>query len=242
MLDTVHRIETPEGVDLDQRVAGPLARMLAWLIDLALRLLAGGVISLVLAVLGEFGIGLLLIALFLLEWSYPILFEVLAHGATPGKKALRLRVVQRDGSPVDWRTSTLRNLLRAADFMPLLYGFGLLSMLFGKDFQRLGDRAAGTLVVYREATRRGAPIPAVPPRPAPLPLKLIEQRNVIRFGQRAPLLPPERALEIARIASPLLEADPVKAPDPVHHLAAIAGWLVGRRPAADSGEQSGATR
>jgi len=133
----------------------------------------------------------------------------------------------------------LRNLLRSADFLPLLYGFGLISMLFSKDFQRLGDRAAGTLVVYRESTRQGAPIPAVAPRPVPLPLRLVEQRTVIRFGQRAPLLPPERALEIARIAAPLLEADPVPAPNPVHHLSAIAGWLVGRRPAAGQDTQVG---
>ncbi len=231
MLDTVHRIETPEGVDLDLRVAGPAVRFVAWGIDLLVRFLIGGAIAVPLAVFGNFGMGMFLIVMFLLEWFYPVLFEVLSHGATPGKKALRLQVVHQDGTPVGWLSSILRNLLRAADFLPVVYGFGLASMIATRSFQRLGDLAAGTLVVYRDELRGAILMPSVMPRPAPLPLKLAEQRAVIAFGQRAPTLPPARTQELASLAAPLVAAEPARPADPVQHLYAIAAWLVGRRVA-----------
>ncbi|MHB1334243.1 MAG: RDD family protein, partial [Sulfuriferula sp.] len=76
MLDTYRAIETPEGVELRLRVAGPVVRSLAWAIDLLIR---GGIyiaLSIVFSMFGKFGWGLLLVGLFLIEWFYPVLFEV----------------------------------------------------------------------------------------------------------------------------------------------------------------------
>lgn len=231
MLDTVHPIETPEGVDLDLRVAGAPVRLIAWIIDFLVRVLIGGAISIPILMLGSFGAGIFLLVMFLLEEFYPILFEVLSNGSTPGKKAMRLQVVHSDGTPVGWMSSVLRNLLRTADFLPMFYGFGLVTMLFSGSFQRLGDLAAGTLVVYRDSTKKRARIPNVVPRPSPIPLRLQEQRAVISFGQRGPNLPPARAEELSGIATPLLDAEPIKVTNPVEYLYCIAAWLVGRRQA-----------
>lgn len=230
MLDTIHPIETPEGVDLSLRIAGPPVRFVAWFIDLILRLLIGFALAIPFLMLGGFGTGLFLLLMFLLEWFYPILFEVLSHGATPGKKAMRLRVVHTDGTPVGWTASVLRNLLRVADMMPIpSYGFGLVSMLFSGSFRRLGDLAAGTLVVYRDEHKERARLPAVEPQPAAVALRLGEQRAIISFGQRGPSLPPARARELAGLAEPLLRAGPTRVREPVEALYAIAAWLVGRR-------------
>ena len=99
--------------------------------------------------LAGLGQGLMLLGFFLLEWFYPVFFE-LRSGATPGKRAMGLRVVHDDGTPVGAVASVIRNLLRVADFLPLFYAAGLVSCLVDRDFRRLGDLAAGTLVVHSE--------------------------------------------------------------------------------------------
>ena len=78
-----------------------------------------------LGALGKFGWGLFLILWFALEWLYPTVFEVYFGGATPGKKSLGLIVLHDDGTPVQLAASFTRNLLRAVDFFPALYGMGL---------------------------------------------------------------------------------------------------------------------
>ena len=104
-----------------------------WIIRLALLLALG----LLLGGLGELGRGLLLIAYFLLEWLYPVLFEGYS-GRTPGKVVMNLRVVSSSGLPLSWAGTTLRNLIRVVDFLPFLYLGGLISMLLNGRFQRLG--------------------------------------------------------------------------------------------------------
>ena len=100
LLDTVRPVETPEGITLNLRVAGPVARALAWVIDLLIKYTALLALLIALTILSWGGFGIWLIALFLTEWLYPALFEVYAGGATPGKKALGLMVVHANGSPV----------------------------------------------------------------------------------------------------------------------------------------------
>ncbi len=90
-----------------------------------------------------------LIVAFLLEWLYPVAFELTRWGATPGKRALGLKVVMDNGLPVTPAASLTRNLLRVADFLPFLYGFATVCLLTRRDFKRLGDLAAATLVVYQ---------------------------------------------------------------------------------------------
>jgi uncharacterized RDD family membrane protein YckC len=218
-LDTVHTFETPEGVELGLRVAGPLPRALAWTIDALIRYGALMVFSIALIPLGDgVGGGLFLIALFLVEWLYPVLFEV-RRGATPGKKMMGLTVVHDNGTPIGWPASMIRNLLRVIDFFPLLYGAGLLSMLINRQFKRLGDLAAGTLVVYVEQARRSNPDIHAEPQPLPVPLAVEEQRALLDFAERSSSLAPARIEELAEIISN------EKGPAAVNNVLGYAHWL-----------------
>src|SRR5689334_3988829 len=120
-LDTLYTAETPEGIALALRPAGIVARFCAFLIDAVIRLAILIAASALLGWLGGMGGGLLLIVFFLVEWFYPVVFELARGGATPGKRSMNLRVVMDSGLPVNPAASLLRNLLRAADFLPLGY-------------------------------------------------------------------------------------------------------------------------
>ena len=224
MLDTLHAVETPEGVDLNLRAAGPVPRAFAWVVDTLLRSTILVALAMVLASFGMFGQGLLMIATFVVWWFFPVLFEIYARGRTPGKRLMGLTVVHEDGTPVGWSASILRNFLRVVDFLPLFYAVGLVSMLLDASFRRLGDLAAGTLVVYADPVRPpAAEIPETAPLAPPVPLALDEQRAVIAFAERAPFLTAERASELASIPTPLLAGD-----EPRQRLVRMAAWLSGR--------------
>jgi len=219
-LDTRLRVETPEGVDLLLSPAGPLPRALAFAVDLCLR----GALSLAvlgaLGQLGELGIGLGLILLFLLNWWYMVLFEVLNQGCSPGKQLLGLRVVHEDGTPVGWGASLLRNLLRCVDMLPLGYCCGLLASLANPRFQRLGDLAAGTLVIHRPR-RLLPPAPeAVAPLPPPCVLSASEQRALLAYDERQQRLSPARREELAGLLAPLLGVSVAEAPLRLQRIAA----------------------
>ena len=223
LLDTVRHLETPEGITLSLRVAGPVARALAWSIDLLIKYVALLTLLLALTILSRAGFGLWLIALFLTEWLYPALFEVYAGGATPGKKALGLIVVHANGTPVAWPAALIRNLLRAVDFLPALYGFGVIAMFSNRDFQRLGDLAAGTVGIYRDPP----PLPPhLPPGLAlpPPPLSLAEQQLLIDFADRGATLNPDRQAELAGLLTGLTRQSGIAA---VERLRAYARWLTG---------------
>jgi uncharacterized RDD family membrane protein YckC len=226
VIDTYRAIETPEGVELRLRVAGPPARAAAWGIDMVLRTFVVAVLAVPLAALGRAGVGILLLVLFVGEWFYPVLFEVWAGGATPGKKLVGLTVVHDDGTPVGWSASLIRNLLRVADFLPAAYGFGIATMLVHPEFKRLGDLAAGTVVVYEERSEWALRTVDALPEPPPVPLDPDEQRAVIAFAERMPLWGRARAAELASLAAPLVG---VRGRPAVDRLAGIASWLVGRR-------------
>ena len=228
LLDTSRRIGTPEGIELALPVAGPAARSLAWLIDLALRMAILIAVMMVANFLGRAGTGVALVTAFVLEWLFPAWCEVNMNGATPGKKAMGLVVLHDDGTPVRWPAAMTRNLLRTVDFLPFLYGFGLLSMLINRDFKRLGDLAAHTIVVYREAKPRAVAVPIAPPLAPPLPLALEEQRAVLDFAERATSLTAERAEELAEIAAPLLLAGG-RHESAAQRLVRIANHLIGRK-------------
>ncbi|MGQ0658048.1 MAG: RDD family protein, partial [Chromatiales bacterium] len=91
-LDTAQAVETPEGVSLDLHVAGPVARLFAFALDLLIRTAAYVAMGQILPSAGEFGFGIYLIAVFAIEWFYAVPFEVLWCGQTPGKRALKIRV------------------------------------------------------------------------------------------------------------------------------------------------------
>ncbi|MCD1638978.1 RDD family protein [Stutzerimonas frequens] len=204
LLDNRLRVETPEGVDLLLRPAGLVPRALAFAVDLAIRGAILLALFISLGLLGKFGMGLGALLLFLVQWWYMVLFEVLNQGRTPGKHWLGLRVVHDDGTPVGWASSLTRNLLRFVDLLPFGYFLGALSCLGHPAFKRLGDIAAGTLVVYQEKpAERPALAPAEPVAP-PVGLSLDEQRALISFAERQASLSPDRRRELAAIlAEPL---------------------------------------
>ena len=221
LTDTVRRHETPEGILLELRLAGPVVRACAWSLDMLIRAVLYGVISGVFAFLGGVGTSVMLIMFFLIEWFYPVVFE-LYNGSSPGKKAMGLVVIQDNGTPVTFSSSFIRNLLRAADFLPLLYAAGLLSMLMNKNFQRLGDLAAGTLVVYRDtdlARIKLADVAAVRP---PVNLSVDEQRELIRFAERCPQLSQDRQIELATSLFPVTGKRGAAA---VNEILGYAAWL-----------------
>jgi uncharacterized RDD family membrane protein YckC len=219
--DTIRQYETPEGVLLQLKLAGPVARACAWAIDLAIKAVLYIITSIITSLFGGVGMAVMLIGFFLLEWFYPVFFEV-SSGATPGKKAMGLVVVHDNGTPISWSASLIRNLLRVADFFPLFYGTGLLVMLASSRFQRLGDMVAGTLVVYREREKTDIEIPSVTPKPPPIHLSVDELRNLLAFAERSGQLSEERRIELANQMQALTGLQGQAA---VQELYAYANWL-----------------
>ncbi|MAL90978.1 MAG: hypothetical protein CMK94_05460 [Pseudomonas sp.] len=204
LLDNRLRVETPEGVDLLLRPAGLVPRALAFAVDLAIRGAILLALFISLGLLGKFGMGLGALLLFLVQWWYMVLFEVLNQGRTPGKHWLGLRVVHDDGTPVGWASSLTRNLLRFVDLLPFGYFLGALSCLGHPAFKRLGDIAAGTLVVYQEKPAERPALARAEPVAPPVGLSLDEQRALISFAERQASLSPDRRRELAAIlAEPL---------------------------------------
>ena len=224
LLDTVRLNETPEGVDLGLRVAGPAPRALALALDWLIRLALYMVLT-PLAAFSGLGAGLIMLGAFLIEWLYPVIFEVL-KGATPGKKAMGLAVVHDDGTPVGLPASMIRNLLRVVDFLPIFYGVGLISTLADPDFRRLGDLAAGTLVIHAEGRDRKLTIPIASPRPPPRGLTLAAQQAILAFGERSERLSLGRREELAETLVGRLDGpEAVRGRAAVERVQGYASWL-----------------
>jgi uncharacterized RDD family membrane protein YckC len=204
MLDTTRRVATPEGIELTLRLAGPVPRALAWSVDFLLRVAVVLVVMMVAAPLGAAGTGIALITAFFVEWLLPAWFETNWNGQTPGKRAFGIAVLNDDGTPLRWPAALTRNLLRAVDFLPLFYGIGLVAMLASRDFKRLGDLAAGTVVVYQAEKASPRVFPDAPPVAPPFSLSLEEQRAVLELAERAPTLTRERLEELAELPAPLV--------------------------------------
>ena len=226
LLDTFRQVETPEGMALELRCAGAVPRSMAWVLDLIIRLAVLWVMTMTLAVLGDAGIGLMLIAMFLIFWGYPIAFEVLNDGQTLGKRVLGLRVINDNGTPVTWVPSIVRNLLRTVDALPVFYGFGLACTLIDPSMRRIGDLLAGTVVVYVEKPGQSKTAPLAPPLPSPLPLQLDEQGAIVAFAERSQQMTVERQAELAELLSPLTHAEGDSA---VRRVLGMANYLLGRR-------------
>ena len=153
-------IETPEQIDISFQKAGIGSRFYAALIDTGLLALIAFIgyyvnrnfISELGDALGNWLGALGSIIVFSLFWGYYMVFEVTMNGQSLGKRALGLRVIKEGGYPIGFADSAIRNLVRVVDFLPFFYGAGLLTMLITKDWRRLGDLAAGTLVVKTART------------------------------------------------------------------------------------------
>ncbi len=159
----LHEIVTTEKVPIRYRVAGLGARFLSWFVDFAVIVLLAFVAVPFAGILDSIrpGVGAAVIQLwfFALLWGYFLLFEWLWQGQTPGKRALAIRVIQVQGTSVTFYQSAVRNLLRAVDALPFFYGLGFSVGLCNREQRRLGDLAAGTLVVHVD--RKAGPIRAL---------------------------------------------------------------------------------
>ena len=172
-------IETPEQVALQFPVAGIGSRFVALLLDHLLQ--AGVVIAvfLIIAVIqaatggrvstssslaSKWFIAGIIFVLFLLFWGYFSLFEAFWRGQTPGKRVMKLRVIKDAGRQITLFESLARNLLRVADYLPSLYLAGVVTMLCNKQNKRLGDLAAGTMVIHERAEAQPLLLSADTPR------------------------------------------------------------------------------
>ena len=227
-LDTLLRAETPEGIELALKPAGLVARGQAYILDLLARFGLLFVIAMFAGPAGAFGPVIMMLSLFLIEWFYPVVFELTLGGATPGKRALGLQVVMENGLPVTPGASLLRNLLRAADFLPAMYAVGVVAMLCRTDFRRLGDLAAGTLVVHAAPVKLHGPMPAAAPRAPLRPLNQREQAAVIAWAGRATRLTPARFEELAEIAAAIAPAETAKE-SAAQRLLGVAHSVLGRK-------------
>jgi uncharacterized RDD family membrane protein YckC len=182
------RIDTPENVAFDYEVAGIGSRFLAAVVDTLLILVLQVVIVFVTILVvslffsqalergrGLLGwlIGALSLLAFAFFWGYYVFFEAIWNGQSPGKRWVGLRVIRTDGTPLSLPESIIRNLVRLVDFLPAYYGVGVVAMFVNSQARRLGDLAAGTLVVHDRATVtleslavRPAVRPASPQQPA----------------------------------------------------------------------------
>jgi uncharacterized RDD family membrane protein YckC len=225
-LDTIQTIETPEGVEFDVYLAGPLPRILAAIVDLGIRIAIYSVVAVPAGLLGDFGTGLILLTMFVVEWGYPIFFEMFKAGATPGKKIFDLHVMNADGTPISWKGSILRNLLRAADFLPMGYALGIVTMACTRRFQRLGDLAGDTVVCYRrpDDLHLGVRLPEAQPVATTIPLQLEEQRAIVRYAERSERTGFSRNAELARLLDDLTGTR--SATVAVAYLQGLANWII----------------
>jgi uncharacterized RDD family membrane protein YckC len=145
-------IRTPEGVTFKLTLAGPTTRFLAFAIDLSAITLLSGLIGMVLrlfwALNGDAIQALVILSYFIVSIGYSIVLEWVWRGQTIGKRVLNLRVVDADGLRLTPAQIVVRNLLRFADLLPFFYVVGGCFCLFTRRFQRLGDIAANTVVIY----------------------------------------------------------------------------------------------
>jgi uncharacterized RDD family membrane protein YckC len=219
-MDTVAAIETPERVMFRFRVAGPARRAAAWAIDgailgtlLGVAALVGEVSSLV-PMLRGVGAMTGMIATFFLQWFYGLAAEWALDGRTPGKIALSIRVVRDDGASPAFQDLFLRNLLRGVDALAGMGGVGVIVMWLDPKMRRIGDLAAGTLVVCDDAAVLTGSLHIDPPitdaerRALPARVALTRQELALIEGllTRRRTLTDERTEELAALLGPKLAA------------------------------------
>jgi uncharacterized RDD family membrane protein YckC len=229
ILDTVVACETPEGILLELRPAGLSPRYYAFLVDWLIRIAIIDAAALVSPFFGGMGIALWIILIFALEWLYPVAFELSASGATPGKRIFGLKVVMDNGLPITAAASMTRNLLRVADFLPFAFGFGVVSMLTRGDSKRLGDLAAGTLVVHNRRTDDRLAIEERTPVMPARPLAPEDQAALVALAARAPRLTKARLDELAALAAVVSGNAGQSGPAVTTRVLGVAQWVLGRR-------------
>ncbi|MGB9145782.1 MAG: RDD family protein [Acidobacteriaceae bacterium] len=161
-------IDTPELVSLEFSVSGLGSRSIACIVDYLIQGVAFTLVLLLLVLVASFAphtrtsagppshtsevwaMAIFFIVLFLAQWGYFSLFEAFWNGQTPGKRLLRLRVIQQSGRSIGFLDALSRNLLRIVDQLPGFYLVGIVFLFTTRRSQRLGDLVAGTLVIHEK--------------------------------------------------------------------------------------------
>jgi uncharacterized RDD family membrane protein YckC len=239
-MSTDHRtsILTPEQIEITYVIAGIGSRFVALAIDTIYQVLIAAVAFYAIVGLRLFeGVlpdlswvqaGLLVLVGFLLFYGYYVFFETVWNGQTPGKRVVGLRVVRIDGRPIGFSQAAIRNVVRVLDSLPVYYAIGVLVMFLNKSQRRLGDLAAGTVVVHEGPAARLQVLPAFEARVAidPLLVRRVrpEEYDLIRrfLLRRAELLPAARAARAAQIAASLRYRDEMPDADPEALLESLA--------------------
>ena len=226
--DDAYDLRTPEQIELQYDLAGLGSRFMAMALDTLIQF------AIIVAVAAVFGLGMALLALslrdlfgqaggalaivgialavlliFALGWGYFIFFELVWNGQTPGKRAAGVRVLTARGEPVTLVHSLVRNLMRLVDSLPSAYMIGTISILVTSRSQRLGDIAAGTIVVRERHAELPRALPPLDPSMM-LPPQLagaFSSTDILLardFLRRSPyLLPDRRAILSGRISATL---------------------------------------
>lgn len=209
-------LDTPEAVSIRYDTAGIGTRFLAAAIDFLIWIALAAMIVAGALSLSSFGIvardtALILLSslAFLILYGYYVIFETLWQGQTPGKRVLKIRVIRRDGHPIGFFEAFIRNVVRIVDFLPVLYGIGVITMFVSKESRRLGDYAAGTLVVREDPVkieditdRRPSAQPAlgaIDPDELRWDVHALRADDLAlmrRFMERSPQLPPVARTEV----------------------------------------------
>jgi uncharacterized RDD family membrane protein YckC len=237
------QVETPEQIELSLPLAGVGSRAIAYLLDLLCQIVPTTAVAVALFVIAPidkvFGkaadglpelttlpMALLSLTIFAVNFGYFAVFETLWRGQSPGKRWTALRVVKDGGFPLDGRAALVRNLLRVVDFLPAFYVAGMISIFLGRSGKRIGDHAAGTVVVRERRVRaiepphEAAPTPAAAAALAPADRSLVED-----FLDRRHELDEDARYRVARMLATRLAAKLGKqAPlDPEAFLETLAG-------------------
>ena len=205
VIDTREDLETPEGAIMHVRPAGIAIRAGAFLVDAMIKLcintavwfLAGIVLS------GRIGQMISLLTVFLVMWFYGVLFEIFNDGRTPGKAMVNLKTVNADGTPIRLPASLIRNIFKVVEGLPLLGIPAVASMALTKNFKRIGDVVANTIVVYDDKPPVVRNTEAVAAKPLPVSLTADEQVILLEYQSRAGSFSRPRAMELAEILNEL---------------------------------------
>jgi uncharacterized RDD family membrane protein YckC len=237
-LDLTATVTTPENIQFEYRIAGPFRRLPAFILDFIVRVGFFVSLAIVIVVTGVFSaipfsvaMVVMSISYFLLDWFYGLFFETYWNGKTPGKWMTKVQVISADGRPISAYQATIRNFLRFADIGPFLslellapefppmYAIptGLVAffcMACTSRFQRLGDLAAGTMVVVDERTWVPPTVKFEDPRvealaqyiPPSFRMSRTLGRAIAMYAERRGRMPAGRRTELASIlAKPLNE-------------------------------------
>ncbi len=191
----LYTIRTPENVAFEFELAGVASRAWAWVVDLVVMTALIGVSALVLifvaGVVGDLATALLILIVFIVQWWYAALLEWWLGGQTIGKRVVGLRTLHERGIRLTFMQAVVRNLLRIVDFLPVFYLAGGVSALLDSHGRRLGDLAAGTIVV-RE---RRVPLPASVVPPSERYNSFVRDPSIAHAARR--ITPPERDAMVA---------------------------------------------